>query len=325
MSFFSHKVPPVKPGVDQLTLNRCIGLLLEGIRLHVCDEDSPLAAAFSRKMRQLDTQFPLAQNDAERLAIIAAAIESMRLCHAENAYLVAQAREQSNLLSRLLVAQLAECLSGSRPEAADALLSHAAAVETTSGAEPVKILREKLERLLTADELKSEEPTAQAKIDLSEEELEAITGDGPTGLRGRAKAKQTLAGACTEGSCYAVLFRLESRDTVEQQYGADAAQDCLIAVSSYVLQALEGDYQLFHWDTDALLAVYRSTQPLQEVTRDMRLISAARPQQSIRIGDRFVMAGVSIHESVFPIAETANCEDLVRQIDDSVRQSAMNR
>jgi GGDEF domain-containing protein len=153
--------------------------------------------------------------------------------------------------------------------------------------------------------------------------IEAETADSPTGLRGRTKAKERLASVLGNGMpFYAVVFVLEGYASLEERFGADAAQDCLIAASNYLLQSLGSEDQLYHWDRYAFIGILtRETRPV-DVTLDMMKSCGARPQQSIRVGQRTILASMPIKPNAVAIQEFQELGDLVQHIDQFARQGA---
>lgn len=307
---------------------RCISLLMEGIRLHTCSEDEPHAAQFNRLMRQMTTQLDSAKDHSEILAVITAVIDGMAQARRDSTALNNQTKEESKLLSRFLMTRLGESLSTLKANVEVEMLSKLGPeFERAKNPEEIKALREKLEYMFSPEPEKAaakvEAPAPPPTPTWDEAAIEVETADSPTGLRGRAKAKERLTAVHGNGlPYYAVVFVLEGYSSLEERFGADAAQDCLIAASNYLLQALSGEDQLYHWDRYAFLGVItRETRPV-DVTLDMMKICGARPQQSIRVGQRTILASMPIKPSVVAIQEFQEFGNLIQQIDQFARQGA---
>lgn len=303
-------------------LRRYLALLLEGIRLHTCNEDEAFAPHFNRLIRQLGTQLDVATNESEMLGVITAAIDGMKNAKREGTAVINQCREESKLLSRFLMTTLIGTLAPTKPETAGLIEDLGPEFERAKLPEELKAVREKLEYIFAPEEtkvVKAEE--APAEKPWSEEEVEAETADSPTGLRGRAKAKELLTKVHSGGQpCFAAVLFLEGYMAIEERFGADAAQDCQIAASNYLLQSLGGSDQLFHWDRHALLAIVSRECKQSDVALEMLRICSARSQQSIRVGQRTVMAAMPIKPQVIAINEVEEYDDLLQQIDQFARQ-----
>ncbi len=307
-------------------LRRCISLLMEGVRLHTCNEDDAYAPQFNRLMRQLGTQLESAKEDAEVLGVITAAIDGMKNARRESEAVIAQTREESKLLSRFLMTSLVESLALHKPEAAEIISGLGPEFERVKTPEDLKAVREKLEYVFAPEETKpaKEDPAPAPVKEWNEAEVETETADSPTGLRGRAKAKERLEASYHSGSTlfYATVFFLEGYGAIAERFGADAAQDCLIAASNYLLQSLGADDYLYHWDSNALLAIVSREGRFTDVTLEMLRICSARPQQSIRVGQRTVLAAMPIKPLVIAIHEVPEYEELLNQINQFARQGS---
>lgn len=328
MAWFGGKdrggvAPEVAAAEHDERLRRCISLLMEGVRLHTCNEDDAYAPQFNRLMRQLGSQLDSAKEDSEILGVITAAIDGMKNARRESETIVAQTKEESKLLSRFLMTSLVENLKIHKPEAAEIISSLGPEFERAKTPEELRTLREKVEYVFAPEDsrAKSEEPPPPPVKEWNEAEVEAETADSPTGLRGRAPAKERLkASHSSRSPFYATVFFLEGYGAIAERFGADAAQDCLIAASNYLLQSLGSSDHLFHWDSNALLAIVSREGRFTDVTLEMLRICSARPQQSIRVGQRTVLAAMPIKPLVIAIHEIEDYEDLRQQIDDFARQ-----
>jgi GGDEF domain-containing protein len=320
MAWFSKDrgVPAVEAAAHEERLRRCIALLMEGVRLHTCNEDDAFAPPFNRLMRQLGTQLDTAQDDAEILGVITAAIDGMKNVRRESNALISQIREESKLLSRFLLTGLIDSLAAQKPETAGIIAALGPEFERAKTPEEIKALRVKLEGSYSPDAPrpgKSENGAGLQQKKWNEREIETETADSPTGLRGRVKAKEGIASEYSNrSSAFVVVFVLEGYGVIERQYGADAAQDCLIAASNYLLQSLDGSDALFHWDRNSLLGIVkREGKKQKDVGVEMLRICSASPQQSIRVGQRTVLAAMSIKPNVVATHEIEDQEELLKQ------------
>jgi GGDEF domain-containing protein len=329
MAWFSKDrgVPTTESAGQEERLRRCIALLMEGVRLHTCNEDDAFAPPFNRLMRQLGTQLDAAKDDAEILGVITAAIDGMKNVRRESNALITQSREESKLLSRLLLTGLIDSLTLHKPETAEIVAAMGPEFERAKTPEEIKAFRVKLENVYSPDASKSGKPEVAVDVKQkkwNEREVEAETADSPTGLHGRVTAKERIASAYSNrSSSFIVVFVLDGYGVIERQYGADAAQDCLIAASNYLLQSLEANDPLFHWDRNALVAIVgREGKQQKDVCIEMLRICSARPQQSIRVGQRIVLAAMSIKPFVVATHEIEAQEELLNQVNQFARNGS---
>jgi GGDEF domain-containing protein len=291
---------------------------MEGVRLHTCNEDDAFSPPFNRLMRQLGSQLDSAKDDAEILGVITAAIDGMKGVRRESNALISQSREESKLLSRFLFTSLIDSLTTHKPETAQIIAALGPEFERAKTPEEIKTFRVKLENSYSPDAPKpgkAEDGNGLQQKKWNEREIETETADSPTGLRGRARAKEGIASAYSNrSSAFVVVFVLEGYGVIERQYGADAAQDCLIAASNYLLQSLDGSDALFHWDRNSLLGIVkREGKQQKDVCIEMLRICSASPQQSIRVGQRTVLAAMSIKPNVVATHEIEDQEELFKQ------------
>jgi len=109
---------------------------------------------------------------------------------------------------------------------------------------------------------------------------------------------------------YIALFRLSCLDVVGERFGQEGIQDCLMAVSAFLIENLRGEDSVYHWSESSLLAVCD-----RKIHEDILFAELSRVLQrnrdfTIQIGDSTIMLRIPIDMELFPIDTFESAEDL---------------
>ena len=114
-----------------------------------------------------------------------------------------------------------------------------------------------------------------------------------------------------DAQSYLVLLKLTAFNTLEQRYGEAAAGDYLNIAAQALVQALQSQDRLFHWDRDVLMAVMkRHTSPAAMSTELSRLTTSNR-QHVMTVNGRTVMIASPITFDLLPVLQFLSIDDIL--------------
>lgn len=109
---------------------------------------------------------------------------------------------------------------------------------------------------------------------------------------------------------YAVLFRLGCLDIIGHRFGPETVQDCIMAVSAYLIQSLHGDDAVYHWSDCSLLAVLQGRPSEQILVAELARILTRNRDITVQIGGRYIMLRIPLEFVITPISQMRSPEDL---------------
>ncbi len=141
----------------------------------------------------------------------------------------------------------------------------------------------------------------------------STANDNAAGLRGGGSAvehvKRILDGS---GKGFVVLFRLSCLTMINQRFGPEAVEDCLMAVSAFLTQSLHADDAIYHWSDSTLLAVLQGRANQQILIAELERIAMQNRETSVCIGGRSTMLRIPITFDVTAIERLQCAEDLYK-------------
>jgi len=145
------------------------------------------------------------------------------------------------------------------------------------------------------------------KADHSTENLNAA------GLRGGGSAIEHVKRLMESGTkAFIVLFRLSCLTMINQRFGPEAVEDCLMAVSAFLTQSLHSDDAIYHWSDSSLLAVVVGRANEQILTAELERIAMQNRETSVIIGGRSTMLRIPITFDLTPIERLKGADDLCK-------------
>jgi GGDEF domain-containing protein len=109
-----------------------------------------------------------------------------------------------------------------------------------------------------------------------------------------------------------VLFRLSCLNMINQRFGPDAVEDCLMAVSAFLTESLHSDDAIYHWSDSSLLAILQGRINEQILTAELERIVFQNRETSVNIGDRATMLRIPITFDITPIDHLQSADDLYK-------------
>lgn len=133
------------------------------------------------------------------------------------------------------------------------------------------------------------------------------------GLRGGGSAVEHVKRLLESGSGgFIVLFRLSCLNMINQRFGPEAVEDCVMAVSAFLTQSLRSEDSIYHWSDSSLLAILQGRANDQILTAELERIAMQNRETTVNIDGRATMLRIPITFDVTPIARLKSADDLYK-------------
>jgi GGDEF domain-containing protein len=298
----TDKRPPELPNPE-----RMLTLVVEGAALGVPEVDSEIYEEFRANVAKLSLQLPGRLPENEKLAqvrLVLCEFESYRnRSEAELRLRTMEWRVLVSLLFRELLKSLGIDASAPNPSA---LLGKLAAV---TSAENAHDFQQQMEAFLhpAGAESAPAEASQFRTADHTTENLNAA------GLRGGGSAIEHVKRLLEGGDkAFIVLFRLSCLNMINQRFGSEAVEDCLMAVSAFLTQSLHSDDAIYHWSDSSMLAILQGRANNQILTAELERIVMRNRETTVNIGGRATMLRIPITFDVTPIERLKSADDLYK-------------
>jgi GGDEF domain-containing protein len=137
--------------------------------------------------------------------------------------------------------------------------------------------------------------------------------DNAAGLRGGGSAIEHLRGIMDRGDKgFIVLFRLSCLNIINQRFGPEAVEDCLMAVAAFLTESLYADDTIYHWSDSSLLAILQGRGNEQILTAELDRIVMQNRETSVKLGGRSTMLRIPLTFDLTPIERLQSAEDLYK-------------
>lgn len=141
----------------------------------------------------------------------------------------------------------------------------------------------------------------------------STTNDNDAELRGGGAAIEHLSRVIEAGRRGSVtLFRMSCLDVINQRFGMDAVEECLMAVSAYLTHSLRGDDRIFHWSDASLLAILVDRPNEQVVAAELQRIASQNRDITISVNERIVMLRIPLTFELIPIERLHTADEIAR-------------
>jgi GGDEF domain-containing protein len=286
---------------------RFLTLVVEGAALGVPEIDCDVYKKFRANVSKAALQLPDRLPDEEKLAQIRAIV-----CEFENYRRVGEEelrnrtvawRSVATFLFRELLKDLGIDPSVAK---ADEMLRTIGAV---ASAETIEDLRVQFETFLHPSGAGSA-PGEASRFRTADH---STANDNAAGLRGGGSAIEHLRQIMESGSRgFIVLFRLSCLNMINQRFGPEAVEDCLMAVAAFLTQSLHSDDAIYHWSDSSLLAVLQGRASEQILTAELDRIVFKNRETSVNIGGRSTMLRIPLTFDLTPTERLQSAEDLYK-------------
>jgi GGDEF domain-containing protein len=139
----------------------------------------------------------------------------------------------------------------------------------------------------------------------------STANDNAAGLRGGGSAIEHVKRILEQGGKgFIVLFQLTCLDMINQRFGAEAVEDCLMAVAAYLTQSLNSDDAIYHWSNSSLVAILEGRVNEQILTAEVERIVHRHREATVNIGGRAIMLRIPLTFEITPVEHLQSADDL---------------
>jgi GGDEF domain-containing protein len=302
-----------KPGISQLAQQdaeisgRILTLFSESAAMNMPEIEPRSYKHFRTEMARLALQVPDRSDEQEKLVIVKQMVQEFELYRNQSRDQLRERLAGWRALTGLLLSTCIERMQLKMNSRTVAPLFKEL-LEIEQAAE-IKNYFAKLETFLT--------PPAKGKADEDAMNVAApnlsTSNDNAAGLLGGGSAVEHLERIlAAEGKGYVVQFELGCMDVIGQRFGAEAVQDCLIAVAAYITHSLHADDRVYHWSNSRLLAVIQGRANDQILTAELNRISGHNRDFTVNVGGRNIMLRIPLSFEIIPISRFQSAEDLYK-------------
>ncbi len=295
-------------GLAVPNIERCLTLLAEGAALNMPEIDMGSYKEFRDNVGRMTLRLPDHLPDEDKMALIKAILHEFESYRngAENAVRARRSGWRA-LVDDMLRELLRRLGIDTASPGAVPLLARIAGLTT---AEDLNSYKEQLDLFLHPigpDGMPRDIASPLKVADRS------TANDNAAGLLGGGSAVEHLRKIMDSGGkgCIA-LFRLGCLEMINQRFGVEAVQDCVMAVSAYLTHSLHSDDAIYHWSDSSVLAILRDRTSIQILTAELRRIAAQNRDIAVKIDDRNIMVRIPLDFDLTPIDSLSSPEDLLK-------------
>lgn len=283
--------------------------VVEGAALGVPEVDGAAYKEFRERVAKSALRLPDHIPDEEKLAQIRAVLLEFESYRDRSEGELRNRTTEWRALVSLLFTELLKSLGiVSSAANAEQLLRKIAGVTSSASIEDY---RQKMESFLHPDGANST-PAEASQFQTADH---TTANDNAAGLRGGGSAiehvKRILEGG---GKGFIVLFRLSCLNMINQRFGPEAVEDCLMAVAAFLTQSLHSDDAIYHWSDSSLLTILQGRANEQILTAELERIAMQNREAAVNIGGRSTMLRIPITFDLTPIERLQSAEDLYKII-----------
>jgi GGDEF domain-containing protein len=99
---------------------------------------------------------------------------------------------------------------------------------------------------------------------------------------------------------------------INQRFGPEAVEDCLMAVSAFLTESLNSDDAIYHWSDSSLLAILQGRANEQILTAELERIAMQNRETTVSIGGRATVLRIPITFDLTPIERLKSADDLYK-------------
>ena len=286
---------------------RFLTLIVEGAALGVPEIDGAPYGEFRSNVAKLALQLPDRLNDNEKVAQLRSVVREFDSYRRSGEDELRNRTANWRSLVSLLFCELLKCL-GIDPalEKSDQLLRKIAGV---ASAAQVEDLRARIDSFLHP----AGENSTPAEASRFQTADHTTANDNAAGLRGGGSAIEHLKQIMDRGGKgFIALFRLSCLNMINQRFGPEAVEDCLMAVAAFLTERLHSEDAIYHWSDSSLLALLQGRANGQILTAELQRIVFQNRETSVKIGGRTTMLRIPITFDITPIEGLQTADDLYK-------------
>jgi hypothetical protein len=287
---------------------RSFSLLIDGVAASTPEVDRDFYRLFRTKVEKLSRQLPDRLPEDDKIALIKSILQEFEF-YRKNAD--EELRDRNAAWRTVVKTLLQEVLTGlgvdSHAPDAELLFQQIMRMESAS---EVKAWFSRMDDFLHPVDDKGKPKAVGSPLKITDR---STMNDNAAGLRGGGAAVEYLRGLMARGgSGFVVIFRFSCLDVVNQRFGVEAVQDCLMEISAFLTAGLQSGDAIFHWSDSALLAIVQGRLSEPIMTAELQRLISRHRESSITIGGRAVMLRVPIAFELTPISVLAAPDDIYR-------------
>lgn len=305
MSPWNNSSVRAEEAASSAAARRALGLLLEGAAINFVQPDPEAYARMRSAILRNSIRLAEPQSEADLLLAVQAIIREFDAyrSHTEGT-LEARQKEWRHivaLLSQMLLEQ-----GNFKPESDEWTGTKVALASAVTAAE-IQSLREQLQRTFS----RTDAEVAARQAELAEEQDRSVANDNAAGLRGGGAAIEHARKMIDQSRPgYIGLFRLSCLDVVGERFGQEGIQDCLMAVSAFLIENLRAEDSVYHWSESSLLAVCDRKIREDILSAELNRVLQRNRDFTIQIGGSTIMLRIPIELELFPIDVFQSADDL---------------
>jgi GGDEF domain-containing protein len=295
---------PSKPaGLD--AERRSIGALLTGVANYQDQFDVTAYQAFRNAIFRTSLNLAEPQTEQALLHEVNAAVQQFQVCHESNTTaLKAREKEWRQLTGQLLHLLALRDHIDEKSEAWSKIC-----VEQMKAATAGEIHELRTSVLALFERTEAEAVARQTAF--LEEQDRSTANDNAAGLLGGGAAIQHVRTMLAESRPgFVGLFRLSCLDVVGERFGPEGIQDCLMAVSAFLIESLRREDVIYHWSESSLLVVCDRKVREDILAAELNRVLARNRDFTIKIGQRLIMLRIPIDLKLIPISEIGSADNL---------------
>lgn len=303
-----HSAPSAKEHAGAPAVDRCLSLTVEGAALNMPEIDADAYKAFRANVKEKAMQMPDRLPAADKLAQI------QKIVHEFENYkkgVESALKDRQNGWRALTSTVVQELLSrvGVDAGSSDAapLVSKIAGLAT---GEEIQAYRDQLREFLHPSDGGGSADEGASPLKVADR---STANHNAAGLRGGGAAVEHLKSILgRRGRGFVVIFTLSCLDVISERFGMEAVEDCLMAVSAFLIASLRRDDVIYHWSDSSLLAIMEGRANEQILTAELQRISNRNREITIQMGGRMVMLRVPLDFEITPTGRFRTAEDLYK-------------
>jgi len=283
---------------------RYLTLLAEGAALNVPVIDSARYGQFRARVAALSLQLPDRLPDEDKSALVRSIIKEFEGYREATEDEVRKRLAAWRALTGAIFAEIVHTLGiRSTPRS----LSLAKELQEAGTAEEIENCHEQMKALLHPAGPDSA-PAGATNLKVADF---STANDNAAGLRGGGSAIEHLRRIKqTEGGGFVAIFRLGALSMIQQRFGPETVQDCLMAVSAFLTENLRGNDVIYHWSDSSLLAILQGRATEQILCAELEHIALKNNETTVVVAGRPTMLRIPLTFEVFSIEKLQSADDL---------------
>jgi GGDEF domain-containing protein len=286
-------------------VRRALGLLLEGAAINFVQPDPEAYARMRSAILRNSIRLAEPLSEANLLLAVQAILREFDAYRSHTEETIEGRRKEWRHVVAMLSQRLLE-QGNFKPESEEWRVAKAALASAVT-AEEIQSLRDQLQRTF----LRTGAEATAREAKLTEEQDRSVANDNAAGLRGGGAAIEhvrTMIAKSRPG--YIGLFRLSCLDVVGERFGQEGIQDCLMAVSAFLIENLRAEDSVYHWSESSLLAVCDRKIREDILSAELNRVLQRNRDFTIQIAGSTIMLRIPIELELFPIDVFQSADDL---------------